>query len=109
MPFARSSHWHSITGSLCLLEPGDWQLDSKHPTGTWIPGRIISTGARIEQWLNGLKMVETRIDTPTFLEAVQASQFKKWAHYGQNTRGRIMLQDHGTKVAFRRLENTAFK
>jgi hypothetical protein len=104
-----SSQRHSITGSLYLLEPGDWQLDSRHPPGTWNEGRIISTGVRIEQWLNGVRIVETRTDTSTFLEAVQASKFKKWAHYGQNTRGRIMLQDHGTKVEFRRLEIKAFK
>jgi len=55
--------------------------------------------------------VETRHDKLAFREAIAASKFKRWLHYGQNSQGRIMLQDHGTGVAFkevmvRSLDNT---
>ncbi|MDA7525467.1 DUF1080 domain-containing protein, partial [Verrucomicrobia bacterium] len=67
-------------------------------------GRIISNGNRIEHWINGVKIVDTRTHTEEFKRAIQQSKFKKWDHYAQNTKGRIMLQDHGTKVEFRGLK-----
>ena len=100
-----------ITATLYVLEMGDWSIDPRHPTGVWNQGRILVLGPRIEHWLNGVLLVETRHDTLAFREAIAASKFKRWLHYGQNSQGRIMLQDHGTDVAFkeekiRSLDNT---
>ena len=101
---AESQEARYITGTLYVLDMGDWNLDPRHPPGTWNAGRIISNGNRIEHWINGVKIVDTRTDTEEFKQAIQRSKFKKWPHYGQNTEGRIMLQDHGTRVEFRGLK-----
>lgn len=99
----RSNKKHYITATLYVLDMGDWSLDPRHPPGTWNQGRIVATGPRIEHWLNGVKIVEARTDTKAYKQAVQASKFKKWPHYGQNAEGRIMLQDHGTGVEYKNL------
>jgi hypothetical protein len=101
---AESQEARYITGTLYVLDMGDWNLDPRHPPGTWNAGRIISNGNRIEHWINGVKIVDTRTDTEEFKQAIQRSKFKKWPHYAQNTEGRIMLQDHGTRVEFRGLK-----
>ncbi|HAO67872.1 MAG TPA: hypothetical protein DCR17_14430 [Verrucomicrobiales bacterium] len=101
---AKSTETRYITGTLYVLDMGDWNLDPRHPPGTWNTGRIISNGNRIEHWINGVKIVDTSTHTEEFKQAIQRSKFKKWPHYGQNTEGRIMLQDHGTRVEFRGLK-----
>ncbi len=99
-----SKESHFITSSLYVLDMGDWNLDARHPPGTWNKGKIISNGNRIEHWINGVKIVDTRTNTESFKKAVQKSKFNQWPNYGQNTKGRIMLQDHGTGVEFRNLK-----
>jgi hypothetical protein len=95
---------HYITATLYVLDMGNWNLDTRHPPGTWNEGKIVSKGNRLEHWINGVKIVDARTQTNAFKESVQKSKFKKWPHYGQNTKGRIMLQDHGTGVEFRNLK-----
>ena len=95
---------HYITATLYVLEMGDWSMDPRHPPGIWNQGRIVVRGPRIEHWLNGVCLVETRHDTLAFKEAIASSKFKRWPHYGQNAQGRIMLQDHGTGVAFKEVQ-----
>ena len=101
---ATSPDHHYITATLYVLEMGDWNMDARHPPGTWNEGKIISAGNKIEHWINGVKIVDTRTHTKQFKEAIHKSKFKQWPHYGQNTAGRIMLQDHGTGVEFKNLK-----
>jgi hypothetical protein len=100
---ATSQEKYYITATLYVLDMGDWSLDPRHPPGTWNRGRILSKGTVIEHWLNGVKIVETRTDTEAFKQAVMMSKFAEWPHYGQNTEGKIMLQDHGTGVEYKNL------
>ena len=92
---------HYITATLYVLEMGDWSIDPRHPPGIWNQGRIVVRGPPIEHWLNGVRLVKTRNDKLAFKEAIASSKFKRWPHYGQNPQGRIMLQNHGTGVAFK--------
>lgn len=95
---------HYITGTLYVLNMGSWALDPRHPPGTWNQGRLVVIGNRIEHWLNGVLIVQTSHDTKAFKDAVAVSKFGKWSDYGQNAKGRIMLQDHGTGVSFRHVK-----
>ena len=63
---AESTEARYITGTLYVLDMGDWNLDPRHPPGTWNAGRIISNGNRIEHWINGVKIVDTRTHTEEF-------------------------------------------
>ncbi|MDR2115159.1 MAG: DUF1080 domain-containing protein [Planctomycetaceae bacterium] len=63
-------------------------------------GRIVVNGNRIEHWLNGRKVVDVWVGSETWKKAVAASKFNEIEDFGENTVGRIMVQDHGSEVRF---------
>jgi len=71
------------------------------PAGEWNAVRIVARGAHIEQWLNGVKVVEYELWTPEWETLVKNSKFVEWPAYGRSPRGHIALQDHGDWVAYR--------
>jgi hypothetical protein len=73
------------------------------PVGTWNQGRIVVDGARVEHWLNGTRLLAYELGSPDWEARVRASKFSAWPRYGRAARGRIGLQDHGDRVAFRNL------
>ena len=71
--------------------------------GEWNTGRIVSRGTRMEHWLNDVKVLEIDTASPEWRELKGKSKFKARAGYGENARGRLLLQDHGDEVWFRNL------
>ncbi len=75
------------------------------PVGEWNTGRIVKTGARIRHYLNGVKVVDVKLDSPEFKAAVATSKFKGWEEFAQplanNEQTRIVFQDHGDPVWYR--------
>jgi len=71
------------------------------PAGEWNQVRIVVRGSHVEHWLNGQKVVEYELGSPDWLARVKASKFKQWGGYGLSPTGRIALQDHGDRVAYR--------
>lgn len=71
------------------------------PAGEWNRVRLVVNGLRVEHWLNGRKIVAYEIGSPDWKALVQASKFAQWPGYGRALRGRIALQDHGDRVAYR--------
>ena len=73
--------------------------------GEWNTGRIVRTGQRIRHYLNGVKVVDVRLNSPEFQQAVANSKFAGWAEFAgplkAGEKGRIVLQDHGDSVWFR--------
>jgi len=71
--------------------------------GEWNTGRIVAKGAKVEHWLNGVKVLEYTRGTPAFKAAVKASKYATWGKdaagnpqdWGEVPEGRILLQDHG--------------
>ena len=45
-----------------------------HPQGEWNSSRIVVQGKHVEHWLNGVKVVDTRLDAPEVREAIE----KRW-------------------------------
>jgi len=79
------------------------ERDVSRPAGEWNVARLVVRGARVEHWLNGVKVVEYELWSPEWKARVAASKFTAWPAYGWNDRGHIGLQDHGDTVSFRRM------
>ena len=77
--------------------------DVTKPVGQWNDVRLVVKGPHVEQWLNGVKIVEYELWSPDWEARVKASKFAKMPGYGRAKAGHIALQDHGDPVAFRNI------
>ena len=74
------------------------------PIGEWNTTRIVATGAHVEHWLNGVKLLEYELWSSDWEAKVKASKFAKWPNFGRARRGHIGLQgDHTGSLAFRNI------
>jgi hypothetical protein len=71
--------------------------------GAWNAARLVVRGADVEHWLNGIRIVRYTRWTDEWRARVGISKFNQWPTYGLETRGHLVLQDHGDRVAFRNL------
>ena len=89
------------SASLYDIIPANADSILKGP-GEWNSGMIVSKGAHVEHWLNGVKVLEYDRGTPAFKAAVKASKYADWGvdaagkpqDWGEIPEGRILLQDH---------------
>jgi hypothetical protein len=79
---------------------GDKKL---RPVGEFNDARIIAHGTKIEHWLNGAKIVEADTSSDDWKKRVAKSKFGDIDGFFNNRKGRIELQDHGSKVWFRNI------
>ena len=89
------------SASLYDIIPANADSILKGP-GEWNSGMIVSKGAHVEHWLNGVKVLEYDRGTPAFKASVKASKYADWGidaagkpqDWGEIPEGRILLQDH---------------
>ena len=62
---------------------------------------MVAHGKRVEHWLNGRKVVEFDLDSPDFAARVRAAG--KDETFAQARSGKIVLQDHASRVWFRNI------
>jgi cytochrome c len=74
------------------------------PAGEWNKVRLIKNKGKVEQWLNGVKVVEFEMFTDEWYKMIKDSKFKDMPAFGRNTKGKIALQDHGDKVWYRNIK-----
>ncbi len=90
------------TGSLyAVYEPS--KSKKQNPPGEWNRARIVVRGSQIQHWLNDVLVVEASVGTDEWKERVANSKFKPRTGFGENSIGRIMIQDHGTAVSYRNM------
>ena len=85
-----------------LYTPSD--LSAVRPGGEWNRARIVARGARVEHWLNGVKVVEFDQGGDAWDVRVAASKFRDaetFPGFGTHTEGPLGLQDHGDPVWYR--------
>lgn len=73
------------------------------PAGEWNAVKVVVNQGNVEQWLNGVKVVEYQLGSPDWEERYQKSKFTQWPMYGRAGKGHIALQDHGDLVWFRNM------
>jgi hypothetical protein len=77
----------------------------KLPIGAWNRGRIVVyPDGKIEHWINGWKVVEYQRGTQYYYALVAKSKYVIWPNFGMAEKGHILLQEHGTHVAFRSIK-----
>lgn len=85
-----------------LITPSD--AKQLKPIGEWNHSAIVFVGNHGEHWLNGVKVVEYELGSPSFDSAFAASKFKSMSWFPQRRTGHIVLQDHGDDVWVRNLK-----
>lgn len=70
----------------------------------WNQVRILNEKGKLEFWLNGVKQVQTTMFTPEWFAMIKASKFVEFPDFGKSRKGRIMLQEHGSRVWFRNIK-----
>ncbi len=78
--------------------------DMTRLVGKWNQGKIVMKGARVEHWMNGVKIVEFELGSAAFTALVEKSKFKAYPQFCKAPRGHIAIQDHGDKVSYRNIK-----
>jgi hypothetical protein len=98
------------------MQPGDYHTlaslyeiypainRSPKPLGEWNHSRIVVQGRDAEHWLNGVKVLEYERGSDDFRKKVAKSKFSRYENFGEATEGHILIQDHGSKMAFRNIK-----
>ena len=91
------------------LYPAPLAEKAVRPAGKWNTGMIVAKGAKVEHWLNGVKVLEYERGSEGFRSTVDGSKYKTWGvsadgkaqRWGEVAEGRILLQDHSdSSVSF---------
>lgn len=69
--------------------------------GEWNTAEIICKDGKLEQYLNGVKVVSTTLWDDNWKSLVAGSKFGGWPAWGTFKSGKIALQDHGNEVWYR--------
>ena len=91
------------TGALYdLYEPSAARF--MNPPGEYNLARIVVHCNKVQHWLNGRLIVSATIGSPDWKARLARSKFAEHPEFSLNTRGKIMLTDHGDEVWYRNFE-----
>ena len=74
------------------------------PALEWNHVEVISSNGNLEFFLNGTKVMVTKLWDENWKKMVAGSKFKVWSDFGTFNKGRIGLQDHGNKVWYKNIK-----
>lgn len=79
------------------------QVDYARPVGEWNAARIVKRGPHVEHYLNDSLVVAYTIGDADWRRRYAESKFAEYPGYAAAGEGHLGLQDHGHRVAFRRV------
>jgi hypothetical protein len=94
--------YHTIGALYEFFAPSETKVVK--PLGQWNTSRIVSHKNQVEHWLNGRKVLSYERGGKEYKEQLNKSKFKDIENFGQEERGHILLQDHGSLVYFRNIK-----
>ncbi|WP_299286893.1 DUF1080 domain-containing protein [uncultured Mucilaginibacter sp.] len=68
------------------------------PVGQYNTGRLYVNKGHVEQWLNGVKVVEYEIGSKKLNDLIAASKYKDNPKFAKATSGHLMFQHHGQRI-----------
>jgi hypothetical protein len=74
------------------------------PVGDFNDSRVLVQGKHVEHWLNGDKVLQYELESPTLAAAIAKSKFKNVTTFAAKAKTPILLQDHGDEVWFRNVK-----
>lgn len=78
--------------------------DKPFRNGFFNTARIVVNGAKVEHYLNDVKVVEYERGTQMWRALVAFSKYNVWPAFGEAEEGHILLQDHGDEVHFKNIK-----
>ena len=75
-----------------------------NPVGEWNHSLLVFNGNHGEHWLNGLKVVEYELGSPSMNAALAASKYRVIEGFATRRDTPIVLQDHTEEVYFRSIK-----
>jgi hypothetical protein len=92
---------HSVGALYDMIAP---ESKPEVKAGEWNNARIRIRNGVLTHYLNGQKVVETRIDDESWTSMIAKSKFKDMKGFGIQPKGHIALQDHGDDVWYRNIK-----
>lgn len=83
-----------------LISPKNKKLN---PIGDFNHATLYHNSGHVEHWLNGIKVLEFEIGSPTMDSVLSVSKFKENPTFHSDKEGHIMFQHHGQKVYFKNI------
>ena len=74
------------------------------PVGEWNTGKIVFRRKHGEQWLNGKKVVEFKLGSPTMDSLLALSKYHLYPGFADHRFGHIILQDHNDEAWYRNVK-----
>ena len=73
---------------------------NKHlkPVGEFNTSRLLVNKGHVEQWLNGVKVVEYDLGSEKLNDLINHSKYKDNPNFAKSASGHIMFQHHGQKI-----------
>jgi len=74
------------------------------PYGEWNKVKIVKNNGKVEQWLNGTKVVSYDINSDEWKDLVSKSKFAEYEEFATPGPGRIGFQDHDNLVFYKNIK-----
>lgn len=74
------------------------------PVGEYNTARLLVDHGHVEQWVNGVKVVEYEIGSKEINDLISKSKYRSNPNFAKSTSGHIMFQHHGQKVWLRNIK-----